>query len=338
MIKFKNARGTVFHGGALVYAAGAYSLGCFALAQDNLFINCLATVLLAHGMIIAAYLTHECAHNTVFQNNRDNAGLGSLLGWLTGAAYGKYEDIRFKHFRHHVDNDDVVWFEYEIFFRKHPHTLLVTRFLEWFYIPAHDLLMHGIMVFTSYLIPERQSQRLYNTAVIAVRSGIFIFVLFSWPKAAVLFVIASMMMILVLRFMDGLQHDYGPSNYLFSDRSGPHKGDAAWEQAHTYSPVLSLKYEWINWLVLNFGFHNAHHARPTTPWFDLPAVHQKMFGSDENEVIPFRSQIKIFHRSRVNRVVHEGRIFPEFEGRAYLEACQRMEVTGGNAASFLTSF
>ncbi len=30
-------------------------------------------------------------------------GLGRLMSWLCGAAYGTYEDMRYKHFRHHVD-------------------------------------------------------------------------------------------------------------------------------------------------------------------------------------------------------------------------------------------
>ena len=33
--------------------------------------------------------------------------LGSALTWLCGASYGTFVDIRYKHFRHHVDNDDV---------------------------------------------------------------------------------------------------------------------------------------------------------------------------------------------------------------------------------------
>jgi len=55
------------------------------------------------------------------------------------AAYGTYEDVRYKHFRHHVDNDDVIWFEYEEFFERHPGILRITRLLGWFYIPDIDL-------------------------------------------------------------------------------------------------------------------------------------------------------------------------------------------------------
>jgi omega-6 fatty acid desaturase (delta-12 desaturase) len=148
------------------------------LFSSNWLVNLAATLLLAHGMTIAAYMIHECGHNLVFRRVRDNGKLGRALSWLCGASYGTYEDMRYKHFRHHVDNDDVVWFDYEKFFADHPRVLAITRFLEWFYIPAHDLIMHVIMVFTSFIIPERRDQRRRNLTVILVRGGI----LSTFPK------------------------------------------------------------------------------------------------------------------------------------------------------------
>jgi fatty acid desaturase len=54
-----------------------------------------------------------------------------------------------------------------------------------------------------------------------------------------------------------------------------HRGDRVYEQAHTFSNPLSLRHPWVNLFVLNFGYHNAHHAKPTTPWFRLPALHRE---------------------------------------------------------------
>ena len=48
--------------------------------------NLVSTILLAHGLLIC------------------------------GVSYSTFEDIRYKHFRRHVNNDDVVWFDYEKFF------------------------------------------------------------------------------------------------------------------------------------------------------------------------------------------------------------------------------
>ena len=333
----KEPAGFRYNGGALLYAVGGYVLGWAGLFHGNPIVNLAATLLLAHAMTIAAYLIHECGHNLVFRRVRDNARLGRFLGWLCGASYGTYEDIRYKHFRHHVDNDDVVWFDYEKFFADHPRVLQMTRFLEWFYIPAHDLIMHFIMVFTSFIIPERRDQRRRNLAVIVVRGSIFAALLVYYPRVALLYAIAYLIMMTILRFMDSLQHDYPYSLTLFEFEKPPRKGDFEWEQEHTFSNPHTLAADWPNWFTLNFGFHNAHHDDMNVPWYRLPQKHREMFGTDPAAVIPLGAQLRIFHKQRVRRIVgnHEG---VEPEGRDFLRAAQRADVYGGNAASFLTSF
>ncbi len=338
---FWEPKGALYHGGAVVYAVAGYGTGLYGLFLDNWALNLLAMLLLAHAMTIAAYMIHECGHNTVFRSNRANARLGRCLNWICGSAYGTYEDIRYKHFRHHVDNDDVVWFEYEPFFQRHPVILKVTKFLEWFYIPAHDLLMHFIMAFTSFIIPQRKDQRLRQVTVLIIRGGIFFMVLYFYPRAAILYAVAYMIMMNVLRFMDSLQHDYGANPTLFVENPESRFGGKETEQAHTFSVPLSLKYDWINWFTLNFSFHNAHHAKPTTPWYRLPALHREMLGCDPQNVITFPTQLKIFHKYRVCRVSHSGGDLgnhPEPMVMEYLKACQAGRVYGGNAVSFLMSF
>lgn len=59
----------------------------------------MGVLLLAHALVIAAYLVHECAHNTLFTGLYWNAPPWAILLWFTGACYGRYEDIRHKHFR-----------------------------------------------------------------------------------------------------------------------------------------------------------------------------------------------------------------------------------------------
>ncbi len=334
--------GLLYHGGAVAYALLAYGLGFAGLFSEGRLANAFATLLLAHGLTIAAYMLHECAHNTVFERKRDNTRLGRFLIWICGASYGTYEDIRYKHFRHHVDVDDVVWFDYDRFFRQHPVALRATQALEWCYIPAHDLLMHLIMVFTSFVIPKRRSQRARNVRVIAVRAGAYLVLLLVFPKAAILYALAYTIMITVLRFMDSLQHDYGYHLTLFSRTAGARNGDLVFEQEHTFSNPHSLRYERLNWLTLNFGFHNAHHAQPSTAWWQLPALHRELFGDDPELAIPLGPQLAVFHRHRVARVLgggeDEGSDPSEAWGRGFLEAARAGRVTGGNAASFLTSF
>jgi len=335
---FKNARGRRWHTGALLYALTTYGVGWWLLFSGGLVSFLPGVLLLGHGMIIAAYMIHECAHNTVFTVNRHNNQLASLLGWICGSCYGTVADIRTKHFRHHVENDDVVWFDYEAFFRHHPRVYRVTIFLEWLYIPAHCILMHAIMVFTAWLIPQRRNQWRRNLTVILIRGSLLAGVLYLSPVAFLGYALAYMLMIVVLRFVDGLEHDYPYRTNLFTNEVSEHKGDLVWEQEHTFSPVLSWKYEWVNWLILNFGYHNAHHAKPTTPWFELPTLHRELFGDDPETVIPLWPQLLMYHRYRRYRIFHDAPGLKPVSGKAFLKAAQNAQLTGGNAASFLTAF
>jgi fatty acid desaturase len=322
---------------ALLYVLAAYIVGFAGLFSDRLPVNFAALLLLGHSMVIAAYLVHECGHNMVFHKSQHNTALGRFLIWICGASYGTYEDIRYKHFRHHVDNDDVVWFDYEHFFATHPRTLAITRLFEWFYVPAHDLIMHFIMVFTSFVIPQRRNQRRRNLTVILIRGGIFVALVIWVPKVAILYAIAYMLMMTVLRFMDSIQHDYSYSLTLFDTARPPRKGNVEWEQEHTFSNPQSLNTEFLNWLTLNFGFHNAHHADMTVPWYRLPAKHRELFGDSPELVVPLTAQLKIFHKQRVHRIVGNHDVDTP-SGHDYLIAARKAEVYGGNAASFLTSF
>ncbi len=330
--------GLRYHGGALLYAVLAYGCGFAGLLQDSWAINLLATLLLAHAMIVASYLVHECVHNTIFRKHRHNARLGAALTWLCGASYGRFEDLRYKHFRHHVDNDDVVWFDYESFFARYPALTRFVRLCEFFYIPAHELLMHAVMAGSAFLIPERRAQRRRNLAVLVVRGGAYLLLLVFLPKVALLYAVAYLIMLQVLRFMDMLQHDYPYSLTLFSRSQSPHRGDRAWEQEHTFSNPLSLRFEKLNWLVLNFGFHNAHHADMQAPWYRLPALHRQLAGDDPARVIPLSAQWRLFHRNRLLRV-YNPQVIDYPRGEKYLATARSGSgPIGGNAASFLTAF
>jgi fatty acid desaturase len=338
---FHEPRGLWYHGGALLYGLGGYGLGLAGLFSDSLSVNAGAVLLLGHAMTICAYMIHECGHNTVFHSNEANARLGRILNWVCGTSYGTFEDIRYKHFRHHMDNDDAVWFQHEAFIAKHPRLAELIKLLEWFYIPAYDLIMHFITMFTAFIIPQRRSQMLRNVVVLLVRGGVFFAVLYFHPKAALLYLAAYMLMIHILRFKDGIQHDYDGNPTLFDEGATSRFGGRATEQAHTFSNPESLKHDWPNYFTLCFGFHNAHHRRPTVPWYRLPAFHRETFGTDPALVIPLSAQLRMYHRYRVPRVTHSGGDLDDLPTpwqQDYLDRARAGRIYGGNAVSFLNSF
>ncbi|RXZ30996.1 fatty acid desaturase [Oxalobacteraceae bacterium CAVE-383] len=332
---FKTKQGFLLHGLALGYAVLAYTIGLAGLFSGDWRIDAIATLVLAHGMIISAYMLHECAHNTIFKKNEHNATLGRMLMWLNGSCYGTYEDVRHKHFRHHVDNGDLCWFEYRKWFERHPLMLKLVLFLEYMFIPAQEVLMHIVLIFGSFIIPQRKSQRMKNVLTILIRGGLYGALLWFHPAAAALYAVAYLIMLTVLRFMDTLQHDYAGTYTLFDKTPLPFKGDRDYEQAHTFSNPLSLKYRWVNLLVLNFGYHNAHHSRSVAPWYQLPALHREMYGERTDNAIPFIAQLQCYCRYRVARVMV---VEEEMSGTDYMAAVKQGRSPGINAVSFLTAF
>ena len=180
-----------------------------------------------------------------------------------------------------------------------------------------------------------------NISVILIRGGIFFTVLFYYPKAGFLYLVAYMIMMHILRFKDGVQHDYGGNPTLFEENPESRYGGRPTEQAHTFSNPECIKYNWPNYFTLCFGFHNAHHQRPTVAWYNLPDYHRKQFGVDPANVIPFRVQLQMYHKYRVPRVTDSGGELDDlptpWEGE-YLERARAGRIYGGNVVSFLNSF
>jgi fatty acid desaturase len=105
--------------------------------------------------------------------------------------------------------------------------------------------------------------------------------------------------------MDVHQHTYDLYETLDQKRGDEvKKYDREFEQKNTYSNVLSMKYPWLNLLVLNFPYHNAHHKQPGRPWYLLPRLHNELYGDDDTQVLSFADLLKSYHRYRVKRILN----------------------------------
>ena len=317
---------------ALLYVLFAFVIGIAGMSQSLPAANILGVLLLAHGMVIAAYMIHECAHNTVFSNNRNNARLGNVLLWFTGAAYGKYEDIRSKHFRHHVDRADVVAFDYRTRLASYPRLCKIIKALEWVYIPAIEIIMHALVLILPFHQAQRKHLRKHVISVLAIRVLIFA-LLFAWsPRVVLLYPIAYLLFLTVMRFMDTHQHTYEVFETLDRERGEEaRRFNAEYEQRNTFSNLVSVRYPWLNLLTLNFGYHNAHHARPTTPWYRLPALHRELYGSGDEQILPFGNLLRAFHRYRTRRILNAD------EGDIGMAADKGIRFVGVDGVSFLTA-
>ena len=294
---------------ALGYVISAYFGGLALMLSSVLLLNFFGAFLFAHAMVIAAYLIHECAHNSLFRKNRYHQWLGEALLWICGANYSDYVDVRHKHVRHHTDRADIVSFDYRNRITAYPKLLKLIYVLEWVYIPAMEIVMHVLVIILPFIKAERRQRQARILTVLILRSVFFIYlanislsILFFYPLAYMLF-------LSVMRFMDVHQHTYELFETLDSPRgTEAKKRNRYFEQKNTYSNLLSIKHPWVNLLVLNFTYHNAHHQQSGKPWYQLPKLHQQLYGDDERQILTFKDLFKSYHFFRIQRVLNEDEV------------------------------
>ncbi|MCL7943743.1 fatty acid desaturase [Marinobacter sp. ATCH36] len=318
----------------LAYIVTAYIGGWLLMARPGFLLPALGVLACAHGMVIAAYLVHDCAHNAIFKKTEHNTRLGRLLNWVTGGSYGTYEDLRYKHMRHHVDNADPISFDYREWLKAHPGTEKIVFALEWCYIPAVDILMHAVLMVAPFTRIGTSSLRKRLVAVLLTRAAVLV-ALAAWSvKAVLLYALAYMLMLTVLRFFDAYQHNYEiVVNLKDPDAELPRKGDREYEQDNTYSNLISRRWPALNLLVLNFCYHNAHHAKPTMPWYKLPALHNDLFGDAYTRTVGMKGQLRSYHRNRLDGIYAE--TYGQVEVPEALHDGKAVPVYG---LSFLTAF
>jgi fatty acid desaturase len=116
--------------------------------------------------------------------------------------------------------------------------------------------------------------------------------------------VAYLLFITVMGFFDAFHHTFDQHFVASDDAPLPVSGkDRDYEQRHTYSNLVSVHYPWLNYLTLNFGYHNAHHERASVPWYRLPALHRELYADQERQLLPLRHLLRTFHLNRLARIL-----------------------------------
>lgn len=329
---FRYKDGAAPNAAALLYAAAGYGAGLWLITAPSLAANLLGTLLVAHALVIAAYFIHEFAHGSIFAKPQANDRAGEIAAWITGACFASYAGLKEKHLRHHADRLDVVTFDYRDFLRRQPGWVMrLVLALEWAYIPAVELIMHGFVIVSQFTgrNPARKRRALL---MLASRLAFFALLAGVAAKALLFYAAAYLIFLQVLRFMDAFQHTYDV--YAAHDLAPTPAAlvrDRAYEHANTYSNVLSVSNPLLNLLTLNFAYHNAHHARPAVPWHELPGLHGKLYGNDHTQILTARELLGSYHRNRLRRVTD-----PDY-GAVASEGDRAAGFVGAVGVSFLTA-
>jgi fatty acid desaturase len=303
----------------ILYTLVGWGYGIALLTAAHPIANLFGVLLTTHALICSAYLIHECIHNTVFAGIRANDRLGGLLSWLNGACLANYQRLKKKHLRHHTDRLDVVTFDYRAALNSSPAWVRrVVLALEWAYIPAVEFLMRGMVVAFPFRYGS-SADRARVIALLSIRVAFFVALAVLSIKAVLLYALSYVLFLHVLRFLDAFQHTYDifPSPSLAPAPFDP-KRTRRYEYENTYSNLVSAQLGWLNLLVLNFPYHNAHHERAGEAWYRLPALHQSLFGRSDPQVVTCRELAASYHRHRVSRILATdyGTVAAEGEQRA----------------------
>ena len=302
---FRTPDGAAPNIAALAFTLLGYGFSVFALTLPSGVLNLLGFAGLTLTLIWSAYFIHEFAHQAIFRSAEANERWGTLMSWLNGACYARFAGLRRKHMRHHVERADVVTFDSRGFLLASPawfrRGVLV---LEWAYFPAVEFLMRGFVIAKPFMHGGSLADRARIVVIAVIRLGAFAALGWYSPKALALYFAAYLVFVTVLRFADCFQHTYD-SYPILGDTPIPNDKvrDRAYEQANTYSNVFGIDNFWLNLLWLNFGYHNAHHDRPTVAWHRLPAYHRELYGDEYRQVVPVSQLLKAFHQHRLTRVL-----------------------------------
>lgn len=292
------------------FTASGVGLACMSHGFSIFF----ATMLIALAKICAWYLTHDCAHNCAFRSKAANSLVGECLSFLNGLSFFSFESYRKDHVRHHAEKIDISGFDSRRFAEVYPKIFSGIRLSEKAYIPVFYYLIKAVGVYHAVLSDRRResARAVGSICVYAVALTVF-------ARSSLLLILvwqlSSLIRIHVVRFVDCFQHSFQqvhPGGVKL-----PH--DKFYEIHNTFSVPVARKYKFLNLIILNFGYHTAHHCFPSCPWYMLPKLDSTIMEQLSHYGIPeareescsFLDFIAAYHRGRTLRLVSDS------EGHAY---------------------
>lgn len=263
--------------------------------------------LVAHAMVAALYLEHECIHGLVARSRRWNVALGVVLGWINGRIYFAFDDIAHMHLQHHHRICDFEGFDVAELLsrsRNRPSGRILIG-LEAIHVPILHFVIRAYGLRRALRLGG--AARVRTLAVLAVRGSAFVALAGLAPSAALGYLVAYMLYIQIARFVDAFQHAYPERREL---PVGATRRDRYLEQSLTFSLPLAHRFKSLNLLIVNFGYHSAHHAFMRCPWYDLPAVHEVLVADPAlrgrrvgaSQRVSFTRLLRFYHRHRLARL------------------------------------
>ena len=313
---------------AIFYTLAGYAGGIALLCAANFWLNGLGVVLVTHTLVLSAYLAHEFVHGTIFDHMKPNTAWGNVMQWLHGTSYFPFRQLAQFHIDHHIEGVDFYSFDRIALQQSFPmpiQKLIIA--LEWLYFPATFIIPQAQAISAPFWQADRQSERLRVSLVFGIR--LLSFAVLGWfsAKALLLYFVSYIGMVNIVRLMDCLQHTY----VAYPVGTPIAKKDLVYEQTNTFSTPISRRYPWLNLLLINFGYHNAHHAMMKCPWHNLPALDRAIAQQQPVHHLSLLQVLANYHRFRVQRVFNKDEGTTTLDAQGNLQLHQFYGVNGGTS-------
>ncbi len=312
---------------ALLFVFIGYASAIVCISASPVLINAVGVILLVQSLIWAAYFVHDLVHGTLFRQPKVNAFVGNCMLFLTGSCYWRFQDLARDHLAHHKGRADFSAFSISDFLTSLPLPLRqLIIVLEWLYFPIVNFILRWFCIISPFLEESRCRERWRTIALLLIRGSLLIALGWYSLRAIALYGFAYICFINLLRFMDCFQHTYA----VFQLGQVLPQYSSDYEEANTYSNLVSYRWKWLNLLFLNFGYHNAHHRVIQCPWYLLPQLDAELYPVGNRQHIPLGQLVSNYHKFRIARLfTGQGTVGEREHGLAI------DEFVGGVGVSFL---
>lgn len=284
---------------AVLYTLLGFSFGMYCITRGGLAVPLSGSILLMHTTTCSALLTHELMHHTMFKEVKLNDALARVLMIISGGCYFPYSGLKQQHLKHHRVKVGYDGFSITRWVTSLPigwQKLIVA--MEYVYFPALSIISRIRSLSMPFFVPEQKALRARIAGVFALRMICYAIAWRISPYSLLWLLLGWIGMLQLLRVYDCFHHTF---DVLAPGTPAPQL-DRDYEQSNTYSSLISKRITTLNWIFLNYGYHNAHHARPAVHWLDLPRVHRTLGPEVDSHCILFGELVKWFHKHRIRRI------------------------------------
>lgn len=283
-----------------LYAFGGYALSVYLVTRHGWVLPLAGTLLMTHTAVVNALLTHECMHETMSKRAAVNAWLGRATTLVSGACYVPFGLLKRQHLDHHRNRVGYDGFSLTRWVAGLPAPLRAAILgLEYAYIPVLSIIARIRSATIPFIESRHRKLRMRILTVFMLRTSGYLLLLWISPWSWIWIGVSYLGMLTILRIYDCFHHTFD----VIPLGSVMPQLDRAYEQHNTYSSILGNGHPWLNAAFLNYGYHNAHHARPRAHWTALPRIDTELYAGSRAHRIQGAQLFKWYHRHRGMRII-----------------------------------